>query len=83
MVKVLFFASLRETLGTSQDSVPVPAPANVAALIGALRVRGDSWAEALAAGKRWRVAVNQEMATLDTALHAGDEVAIFPPVTGG
>ncbi|MCY7387167.1 MAG: MoaD/ThiS family protein [Burkholderiales bacterium] len=33
--------------------------------------------------KRWRVAVNQEMAAMETTLHAGDEVAIFPPVTGG
>lgn len=83
MVKVLFFASLRETLGTSQESVPVPVPANVGTLIDHLRKRGDSWAQALAAGGRWRVAVNLEMATRDTALCAGDEVAIFPPVTGG
>ena len=83
MVKVLFFASLRETLRTSQESVPLPTPPNVAALISELRARGESWANALAAGKRWRVAVNQDMATLDTAIGEGDEVAIFPPVTGG
>ena len=83
MLKVLFFASLRETLGTSQESVPVPTPAIVGELINELRARGDTWVQALAAGKRWRVAVNQEMATLETALSAGDEVAIFPPVTGG
>jgi molybdopterin synthase sulfur carrier subunit len=83
MLKVLYFASLRETLGTSQEEVPVPVPANVGALISELCVRGDCWAQALAAGKRWRVAVNQEMATRDTQLCAGDEVAIFPPVTGG
>lgn len=83
MLKVLFFASLRETLGTAQESVSVPAPATVGALVDALRARGDTWAQTLAAGKRWRVAVNQDMATLDTAIKPGDEVAIFPPVTGG
>ena len=44
---------------------------------------GDSIMDALAADKRWRVAVNQEMAAMDTPLCSGDEVAIFPPVTGG
>lgn len=83
MLKVLFFASLRESLGTSQDAVALPMPANVGALIDNLRLRGDAWAQELAEGKRWRVAVNQEMATPETALKAGDEVAIFPPVTGG
>lgn len=83
MLKVLYFASLRESLATSQDSVALPIPANVGALISNLRLRGDAWAQELAEGKRWRVAVNQEMATPETALKAGDEVAIFPPVTGG
>lgn len=83
MLKVLFFASLRESLGTSQDAVALPMPTNVGALISNLRLRGDVWAQELAEGKRWRVAVNQEMATPETALKAGDEVAIFPPVTGG
>ncbi len=83
MLKVLFFASLRENLGTAQESVALPSPATVAALIVALRARGAAWAQALAEDKRWRVAVNQDMATLNTSLKAGDEVAIFPPVTGG
>jgi molybdopterin synthase sulfur carrier subunit len=52
-------------------------------LIDSLRARGAPWADALAAEKRWRVAVNQDLAGLDTLLKSGDEVAIFPPVTGG
>ena len=83
MLKVLLFASMREALGTSMDTVPVPVPPTVAGLVEALRGRGENWAEALAAGKRWRVAVNQDMASLDALVKAGDEVAIFPPVTGG
>ncbi len=83
MIKILFFASLRESLRIAEESVPLPVPPDVATLIGELRARGKAWDAALGAGKRWRVAVNQEMATVDTVLHAGDEVAIFPPVTGG
>ncbi|MEP7154286.1 MAG: molybdopterin converting factor subunit 1 [Betaproteobacteria bacterium] len=83
MLNILFFASLRESLGTSQESVALPTPANVGALISELRKRGDAWSSALAVDKRWRVAVNQDMSTLDTSLKEGDEVAIFPPVTGG
>ena len=83
MLKVLYFASLRESLGTSQESIPLPTPATVAELIRQLRSRGEAWTHALDTGKRWRVAINQEMASLESSLKAGDEVAIFPPVTGG
>jgi molybdopterin synthase sulfur carrier subunit len=83
MINVLFFASLRETLGTATLSMDVPDPAMVETLIAQLRMRGDAWASALDVGKRWRVAVNQEVASLASPLKAGDEVAIFPPVTGG
>lgn len=83
MLTVLFFASLRERFGTDSETVAVPAGATVGALVEALRARGGVWAEALAVGRRWRVAVNQDMATLETPLKTGDEVAIFPPVTGG
>ena len=83
MLNVLYFASLREVLGTASESIALPVPATVTALIAVLRARGDSWFDALGPDKRWRVAVNQEMAAMDTTLHAGDEVAIFPPVTGG
>jgi molybdopterin synthase sulfur carrier subunit len=83
MLKVLLFAGMREALGTSMESVLVPTPPTVAGLVDALRSRGQNWSEALAAGKRWRVAVNQDMASLESPVKAGDEVAIFPPVTGG
>lgn len=83
MLNILYFASLRESVGLSQESLPVPPIGTVAGLIDALRAREGKWADALAAGKRWRVAVNQEMAGLDTPVKSGDEIAIFPPVTGG
>ena len=83
MLNVLYFASLRETVGMADEKMALPVPAEVSALIAKLRARGGVWSEALGADKRWRVAVNQEMAAMNTPLKPGDEVAIFPPVTGG
>ena len=83
MLSVLYFASLRESLGRENEQMALPVPADVSALIAALRARGGAWSDALGADRRWRVAVNQEMAAMDTSLKTGDEVAIFPPVTGG
>jgi molybdopterin synthase sulfur carrier subunit len=83
MLKVLYFASVREALGKDAEAVEVPTPATVAGLVERLRSRAGPYAEALASHRRWRVAVNQEMVGLSEPLKAGDEVAIFPPVTGG
>jgi sulfur-carrier protein len=84
MVTLLFFASLRESVGTSREQVPLPGPtATVASLVEQLRLRDARWSEAFAPGRQWRVAVNQHMADLATPLKPGDEVAFFPPVTGG
>jgi molybdopterin synthase sulfur carrier subunit len=84
MLTLLYFASLRERLGRAREEVAVaPAGSSVAHLLGELRARGTPWDEALASGKSWRVAVNQRMADESTALRNGDEVAFFPPVTGG
>lgn len=83
MLKLLYFASLREQFGMANESIAMPSKATVEGVVDSLRARGGMFADALAADKRWRVAVNQEMAAFDTALKPGDEVAIFPPVTGG
>ena len=83
MLNVLYFAGLRESFGTANEKIALPIPADVNALIASLRARGGAWSDALAPDKRWRVAVNQELAAMHTPLNAGDEVAIFPPVTGG
>jgi molybdopterin synthase sulfur carrier subunit len=83
-VKVLFFASLREQLGVAHEDVDLPGDsATVGALRAQLAGRGDVWRSALAEGKLLRVAVNQDMAGVAAALKSGDEVAFFPPVTGG
>jgi molybdopterin synthase sulfur carrier subunit len=83
-IKVLYFASIRETLGRDAEDLDLPAGiATIAALRSHLRTRGGAWAEALAEGKLLRAAVNQDMAQPAAAIKAGDEVAFFPPVTGG
>lgn len=82
-VTILFFAGLREALGTGAETLALPADvATVGALRELLAARGEPWS-ALATTKNLRVAVNQQMVGLDTAVKAGDEVAFFPPVTGG
>jgi molybdopterin synthase sulfur carrier subunit len=80
-VKILYFASLKEALGMAGESVELPAGV---ATVGALR----DWLvgqgrDKLASAKNLRCAVNQDMAGLDAPVREGDEIAFFPPVTGG
>jgi len=84
MVTLLYFASLRERLDCAREEVALPrGAATVASVVETLRARDGRWSEAFAPGRSWRVAVNQRMAELATPLKPGDEVAFFPPVTGG
>jgi molybdopterin synthase sulfur carrier subunit len=84
VVTLLYFAGLREALGTGREQLALPSGnATVSSLVEALRNRDSRWTEAFAPGKTWRVAVNQQMATLATPVKPGDEIAFFPPVTGG
>ena len=81
MIKVLFFAQVRELVNT--DALEVAAEfATVEALRQHLAGKGDRWALALEDGKLL-AAVNQTLVDFDHPLRAGDEVAFFPPVTGG
>ena len=83
-VKVLFFASLREQLGRPQEELELPPAINtVGALREHLRTRGGEWASVFAPNRPVRAAVNQDMVQSAAAIKAGDEVAFFPPVTGG
>lgn len=84
MVTILYFAALRERLGLSREDVPLPAGTpTVASLVERLRSRDARWTDAFAPGRTWRVSVNQRMADPATPIKAGDEIAFFPPVTGG
>lgn len=81
-VKLRFFAALREKLGEA-DMLSLPAGGTVADARDALIARGGVPAEALARGRAVRAAVNQKMAAETVVLAEGDELAFFPPVTGG
>lgn len=83
-IQLRFFASVREALKVTQESVTVPAEVKTVGDVRAfLRARGGVWAEVLADGRPLRMAYNQEMTTADTPIEDGSEVAFFPPVTGG
>ena len=84
MVTVVYFARLREALGKSSEQLALPADVrDLAGLRRFLISRGGAWSDELADSKPVRAAVNQDMAQGDTPVHDGDEVAFFPPVTGG
>ena len=83
-VTVRYFAGLRELVGKEAEELDLPSGiGTVAALRAHLRSRGGAYAEALAEKKLIRSAVNQDMVKAAAPVKAGDEVAFFPPVTGG
>jgi molybdopterin converting factor subunit 1 len=84
MLRLLYFAWLRERLGRAEEEVALPENvATVADLVAWQRGRGPGFAAAFAAGNTVRAAVNQDFAGPEGPVRAGDEVAFFPPVTGG
>jgi len=83
-IQLRFFASLRESVGTAQESLALPEGITTAGQVrDLLRARGGAWAEALADGRSLRIACNQQMAEPSTPVTEGCELAFFPPVTGG
>ncbi len=84
MIKVLYFASLREQLHTDSEELEAfPELTDMSGLTHRLRQRGGVWAEVFAERETLLMAVNQEVASADTPIKDGDEIAYFPPVTGG
>ena len=86
MLKVLFFGQLKDVIKTDSIEVELVQDGKqlntVSMLRTALQQKGDLWHEYLAYGKAL-VAVNQEMTSDETKLTDNDEIAFFPPVTGG
>jgi molybdopterin synthase sulfur carrier subunit len=83
-MKIVYFAWLREKAGCAEEEVSPPeSVTDVRGLVEWLRRRGGGHAEAFADLGAVRVAVNLEYGTLDQAVGPDDEVAFFPPVTGG
>jgi len=83
-MKLLYFAWLRAKIGIAEETVDLPpGVATVGTLLDWLKRRGPGFAEALKDLSAVRVAVNQDYVPTSHPLKPGDEVALFPPVTGG
>ena len=83
-MKLLYFAWLRARIGCAEEEIDLPPGVkDVAGLLDWLRSRGSGYAEALRDLSVVRVAVNQNYVGLEHPVREGDEIAVFPPVTGG
>ncbi|HTQ14477.1 MAG TPA: molybdopterin converting factor subunit 1 [Rhizomicrobium sp.] len=81
---LLYFAWVRQKVGRSEETVDLPqGVSSVSGLLAWLRARGGGYADAFADPARLRCAVNREHTSFDAPVGANDEVAFFPPVTGG
>ena len=83
MLQLKYFASLREAVGISQEEIELPDQiTDISELVGWLQKRGDTWKDALG-DQGLHVAINQELAQVNSGISDGDEIAWYPPVTGG
>jgi len=82
MLKILYFASLREAIGVSSETITLNEAQTISALVEQLYKRHPHAKQALL-DPALRVAINQQLADFTALLNEGDEVALFPPVTGG
>ena len=83
-MQMMYFAWLRAKIGVAEEHIEPPSEiATVADLLDWLKARGGGYGDALADLSVVRVAVNQEYVKADHPVAAGDEVALFPPITGG
>ncbi|WP_028102768.1 molybdopterin converting factor subunit 1 [Pseudoduganella violaceinigra] len=83
LINLKYFASVREALGGGEQVVMPDGVETVGDVRAWLRHRGEPWASALAEGRALRMACNQRMCDAAAAVAPGDEIAFFPPVTGG
>jgi len=83
-MRLLYFAWVRTKIGAAEETIDPPGEvATVASLVEWLKARGPNYAEALKDAKLVRVAVNRDYVGWDHKVKPGDEIAFFPPVTGG
>jgi molybdopterin synthase sulfur carrier subunit len=79
-MNILYFARLRETFGES-ESIEIETGTAVSDIVSFLKARGGQWETELS--RPFRVAINRKLAGMDAIVKDDDEIAIFPPVTGG
>ncbi|GAA6152383.1 molybdopterin converting factor subunit 1 [Pseudoteredinibacter isoporae] len=82
MITLLYFARYREALGQEKEQLELDSPCSLQELLDRLRERGEPWASTLNDNKLL-MAINQTIAPAEQLINDGDEVAFFPPVTGG
>lgn len=83
MIRILYFARLRESLGMAEEAVDVNGGLSVADLMAMLAARGGQWQQEFDGCRPLRAALNQTLVSNDARIQQDDEVAFFPPVTGG
>lgn len=85
MITILYFARFREKLGLASEDLALPedSDSSVQTVLDTLAARGGLWQEFFAGDSTVMVAINQDMATRASQVLDEDEMAIFPPVTGG
>lgn len=82
-IKVCYFARLREQLGLAEEEITLPTASTVEQVLVLFQGRGQPWTEVFAPGQTVLTALNHVMTNKNAQLQAGDELAFFPPVTGG
>lgn len=82
MIRVLFFGKLRERLHCSELNLAIEQPLNLNELCECITQQGGKWSQWMQ-GNKPLAAINQTMVSFDSQVKPGDEVAFFPPVTGG
>lgn len=84
MIQILYFAQFREQLGMGSEQISLPSHVhNIETLLDYLKDRGGIWTEVFGAGVVVCAAVNHTLVAEEDAVAPGDEIAFFPPVTGG
>jgi molybdopterin synthase sulfur carrier subunit len=83
-MKILYFAWVKDRVGISEETIDLPSDINsISGLIEWMAARGGNYADVFASTKSIRIAVNHSYAPVDQSISNDDEIAFFPPVTGG
>ena len=83
-IKLFYFAKVREVLGIDREEIDVESDIKtLAELVAFLKLRGSQWQSIFDMSSSYRMAVNQQLVEASHIINANDEVAFFPPITGG